>query len=126
MSTQQMSATERAFDPMDLVSGEYFAANGYPHRQRTYLRKHAPVFRVEGPRSLLSRDPRQLRSIAATIPPMPSTGCRVLRWGQEMARSSSSAYASQATIHSWIMRLRAPTREQSAFSARPLDWRQGI
>jgi len=47
MSTQQMSATELAFDPMDLVSGEYFAANGYPHRQWTYLRKQAPVFRVE-------------------------------------------------------------------------------
>ena len=50
MSTQQISTTELAFDPMDLISGEYFAANGYPHRQWTHLRKHAPVFRVEGPK----------------------------------------------------------------------------
>ena len=50
MSTQHMSTTELAFDPMDLISGEYFAANGYPHRQWAYLRKHAPVFHVEGPK----------------------------------------------------------------------------
>ena len=49
MSTQQISRTELAFDPMDLISGEYSAANGYPHRQWTHLRRHAPVFRVEGP-----------------------------------------------------------------------------
>jgi cytochrome P450 len=51
MSTQQISRTELAFDPMDLISGEYFAANGYPHRQWTHLRRHAPVFRVEGPKA---------------------------------------------------------------------------
>jgi hypothetical protein len=47
-------------------------------------------------------------------------GCRVLKWGRATALSSSSVYTSQATTHSSIMQLRAPTRERSVSSAQPL------
>ncbi len=34
---------------LDIISPEHYAANGYPHREWTYLRKHAPVFWYERP-----------------------------------------------------------------------------
>jgi cholest-4-en-3-one 26-monooxygenase len=44
-----MSNSELPFDPIDLISGDYYAKNGYPHGQWSYLRKHQPVFQVVGP-----------------------------------------------------------------------------
>jgi cholest-4-en-3-one 26-monooxygenase len=33
---------------IDCISPDHYVANGYPHREWNYLRKHAPVFKVEG------------------------------------------------------------------------------
>ena len=38
-----------SLDTLDFISPEHYAKNGYPHREWTYLRKHAPVFWYERP-----------------------------------------------------------------------------
>lgn len=46
-----MSAAPTAeFDPdtIDVISPDHYVANGYPHAEWAWLRRHAPVFKVEG------------------------------------------------------------------------------
>ena len=38
-----------SLDTIDIITPEHYARNGYPHKEWTYLRKHAPVFRCERP-----------------------------------------------------------------------------
>src|SRR6266403_657857 len=38
-----------SLDTLDIISPEHYAKNGYPHREWTYLRKHAPVFWYDRP-----------------------------------------------------------------------------
>ena len=35
----------------NIISGDYYQKNGYPHAEWTYLRKHDPVYHVEYPRT---------------------------------------------------------------------------
>jgi cholest-4-en-3-one 26-monooxygenase len=44
------SADDRVFDlaTIDVISPLHYEKNGYPHPEWRYLRRHAPVFRVEG------------------------------------------------------------------------------
>jgi len=40
-----------ALELTNIISGDYYQQNGYPHAEWTYLRKHAPVYYVEYPRT---------------------------------------------------------------------------
>jgi cholest-4-en-3-one 26-monooxygenase len=44
------AAPAREFDPatIDVISPDHYVAHGYPHAEWKWLRRHAPVFRVEG------------------------------------------------------------------------------
>jgi cholest-4-en-3-one 26-monooxygenase len=44
------SPDDRAFDlaSIDVISPTHYERNGYPHAEWRYLRRHAPVFKVEG------------------------------------------------------------------------------
>ena len=41
-----MQVARDEFDPatLDVATGEHYEQNGYPHREWTWLRRHAPVF----------------------------------------------------------------------------------
>ena len=43
------SATQ--LDLTNVINGDYYQKNGYPHAEWTYLRKYAPVYRIEYPRT---------------------------------------------------------------------------
>ena len=38
-----------SLDTLEIVDGAHYAKNGYPHREWTYLRKHAPVYWYDRP-----------------------------------------------------------------------------
>ena len=46
-------ATEQALtlESLNIIGPEYYAKNGYPHREWTFLRKHKPVFWCEYPKT---------------------------------------------------------------------------
>src|SRR6516164_6452057 len=37
------TSTPLSLDTIDIIGPHHYAANGYPHREWTYLRKHHPV-----------------------------------------------------------------------------------
>src|SRR5262249_32633619 len=52
--TDKDPAAKRSDAPLDLaniISGDYFQKNGYPHAEWTYLRQHRPVTRIDHPRT---------------------------------------------------------------------------
>jgi cytochrome P450 len=42
-----MSDHDFSLDTIDFITPEHYQQNGYPHKEWTYLRKHAPVFHCE-------------------------------------------------------------------------------
>ncbi|HME73091.1 MAG TPA: cytochrome P450 [Myxococcota bacterium] len=48
MATADPSA-ELSLESLDIISPEHYERNGYPHREWTYLRRHAPVFWYDRP-----------------------------------------------------------------------------
>ena len=44
-----MGSNGFSLDTIDIITPDHYARNGYPHKEWTYLRKHAPVFRCERP-----------------------------------------------------------------------------
>ena len=38
-------------DLTNIISGDYYQKNGYPHAEWTYLRKYCPVAHIEHPRT---------------------------------------------------------------------------
>src|ERR1700674_3862076 len=44
-----MGSNDFSLDTIDIITPDHYARNGYPHKEWTYLRKHAPVFRCERP-----------------------------------------------------------------------------
>ena len=38
-------------DLTNIISGDYYQKNGYPHAQWTYMRRHQPVAHIEHPRT---------------------------------------------------------------------------
>jgi len=44
-----MNTEELKLETLDIITPDYYQQNGYPHREWTYLRKHAPVFRYDRP-----------------------------------------------------------------------------
>ena len=44
-----MATNGYSLDTIDIITPDHYAENGYPHKEWTYLRKHAPVFRCERP-----------------------------------------------------------------------------
>jgi len=48
---QAARTLEAPFDLTNIINGDYYQKNGYPHAEWTYLRKHHPVYYVEYPRT---------------------------------------------------------------------------
>jgi cholest-4-en-3-one 26-monooxygenase len=49
MATIPSTNQQLSLDTLDIISDEHYQRNGYPHREWTYLRHHAPVFWYDRP-----------------------------------------------------------------------------